>query len=139
DLQGRIVNKRYPDGTAQSIVYEVATSRVHSVTDALNQITAYVYNSDDTPASIAYSALLREEARARVKTLWKQHPHYSVPQLIATQIIRQLGPRPVLTVPWVQKILRECGRACGWHTRRQRLRDRRRFNTAQTRPSPHRS
>jgi hypothetical protein len=72
--------------------------------------------------------------RIRIAALWKQHP-----QLPARQILRRLVPGPFLTVPWVQKILRECGRACGRHTSRERLTGRRRHNRVRTRSSTRRS
>jgi RHS repeat-associated protein len=55
DIQGRVISKIYADGTTQSIAYEANTSRVHSTTDALNQMTVYSYNADDTPAFVSYT------------------------------------------------------------------------------------
>jgi hypothetical protein len=48
----------------------------------------------------------RTVARIRISAIWKRHPEFT-----ARQIIRQLGPEHAATVPWVQKILRECCRA----------------------------
>ena len=56
DDQSRVVTKQYADGTSQSIVYESSISLPATVTDALGQVTTYVYNSDNTNAAIGYSA-----------------------------------------------------------------------------------
>jgi len=55
DLQSRVTSKQYADGTAQSLAYEVSTSRVKSATDALNQTANYLYNLDDSLASVTYT------------------------------------------------------------------------------------
>ena len=68
-------------------------------------------------------------ARIRIGAVWKAHPQFT-----AQQIIHRLGPGPFLTVPGVQKILRECWGARGRPTRNARLTSRRRYNTARTGP-----
>ena len=55
DLEGRVVQKVYQDGTSISTAYETNTSRVHATTDALQQQTVFAYNTDDTITSKAYS------------------------------------------------------------------------------------
>lgn len=54
DLQGRTISKQYADETEVDFEYESSTSRLKSRTDALNQKTNYVYNKDDTLASVTY-------------------------------------------------------------------------------------
>src|SRR4029450_507738 len=55
DLEGRVTLKKYADNTTISYVYESATSRLKSRTDALNQTMNYTYNLDDTIAQISYT------------------------------------------------------------------------------------
>src|SRR5207248_10983934 len=54
DAQNRVTAKKYADGTEQDFVYEAATSRVHSVTDALKQLTVFTYNTDGTLAAMEH-------------------------------------------------------------------------------------
>jgi DNA invertase Pin-like site-specific DNA recombinase len=56
-------------------------------------------------------------ARIRICTIWRRHPEFT-----AKQIIGILGPKHCLSIPWVQKILRECWRASARHSaQRQRV------------------
>jgi len=48
----------------------------------------------------------RTAARIRISAIWKKHPKYT-----ATQVIRRLGPKCVLRVDFVQRVMRECWRA----------------------------
>ncbi len=55
DLQGRVTDKVYPDNKTVHYAYETRSGRLHSVTDAKGQTATYVYNIDNTVASVAYS------------------------------------------------------------------------------------
>ncbi len=55
DLQGRVIQKQYDDGSTASNTYENTNSRLKSVTDARGQATIYTYNTDDTLQQISYS------------------------------------------------------------------------------------
>lgn len=55
DLEERITAKVYPDGTQLQYVYENFTSRLKSVTDAMNQTTVYSYFADNNLAEVVYS------------------------------------------------------------------------------------
>jgi RHS repeat-associated protein len=55
DLQGRVIQKVYPDASTVNYVYEACTNRVTSKTDALSQTTNYLYNFDDTLQQKYYS------------------------------------------------------------------------------------
>ena len=54
DIESRPTAKIYADGTATTYQYELTTSRLKSVTDALGQTRNYSYALDDRVASIAY-------------------------------------------------------------------------------------
>jgi DNA invertase Pin-like site-specific DNA recombinase len=45
----------------------------------------------------------RTHLRIRISATWRKHPKWS-----ARQIIGEVGPSPLLSVRWVQRILREC-------------------------------
>lgn len=55
DLQYRIKTKTISGQLVASYDYEDATSRLQSVTDALNQVVSYTYKLDDQLASITYT------------------------------------------------------------------------------------
>jgi RHS repeat-associated protein len=54
DLQGRATAKEYADGTAETYVYEQTISRLHSITDALNQKKQISYAVDGQPLVLSY-------------------------------------------------------------------------------------
>ena len=54
DIQGRVIEKTYFDGSSVNYVWDNFCSRLVSRTDALNQTTAYNLNSDDRPAQVGY-------------------------------------------------------------------------------------
>ncbi len=55
DLQGRIIQKVYADGTDVDFTYEQLAGRLDSRTDALGQVTSYRYNLDNSPQITQYS------------------------------------------------------------------------------------
>lgn len=55
DLQSRLIGKVFADNTSVSNVYENTTSRLKSMTDALNQTTNYQYLSDDNLKQVSYT------------------------------------------------------------------------------------
>lgn len=54
DVQGRKVAKEYADGSKERYTYDSTTSRLKRKTDPKGQFTDYVYNKDNTLASISY-------------------------------------------------------------------------------------
>jgi RHS repeat-associated protein len=54
DLQGRIVQKNYPDGSSVKYAWDTFISRIRKRTDALGQNTYYTLNSDNTPFQVGY-------------------------------------------------------------------------------------
>jgi RHS repeat-associated protein len=55
DVQGRITDKTYADGTKTHFSYENATSRVAMMTDAKNQSTHYEYFLDNNVKQVSYT------------------------------------------------------------------------------------
>jgi DNA invertase Pin-like site-specific DNA recombinase len=54
-------------------------------------------------------------ARIGISAIWRRHPEFT-----AKQVIRALRSRHSMTIPWVQKILRECTRASSRQNPEQR-------------------
>jgi RHS repeat-associated protein len=55
DVQGRVIAKQYSDGSKIAYSYDNSISRLRQVIDEKQQVRQYVYNRDDTVASIAYA------------------------------------------------------------------------------------
>ena len=55
DLQSRVTRKNFADTTFVSYAYENTTSRLKSMTDALNQRTNYQYFADDNVQQVSYT------------------------------------------------------------------------------------
>jgi RHS repeat-associated protein len=55
DLQKRLVQKSFQDGTKITLAYEATTSRLHSRTDQNGQVKTMSYGLDDAIAQISYS------------------------------------------------------------------------------------
>jgi RHS repeat-associated protein len=55
DLQSRVTSKIFADNTSISYAYENTTSRLKSMTDALNQTTNYQYFADDSLKQVSYT------------------------------------------------------------------------------------
>lgn len=72
DDQSRVIGKVYANTTSESTTYEASTSLPALVTDALGQVTAYTYNTDNTIATIGYSS---NQATSPVSFSWD--PVYS--------------------------------------------------------------
>jgi len=109
DLEERLASKIFADGSTINLGYENTTSRLKSSTDALGQITAYSYNTDDTLHEIDYLhainptpqvSLTWDPAFTRVtamtdgtgKTSYAYYPVASPPLLGATLLEIVRGP-----------------------------------------------
>ena len=55
DVEGRLTSKIYADASTLVTAYDPATSRVQSVTDALNQVKTFSYGEDDRVTGVAYT------------------------------------------------------------------------------------
>jgi RHS repeat-associated protein len=55
DAQSRLTQKTFADNSSISYTYQPDTSRLQSTTDAKGQVTSYVYNNDNTLASVSYT------------------------------------------------------------------------------------
>lgn len=56
DDESRVTAKQFANGTSASVAYESSLSRIATVTDALSQTTDYTYNTDNSTATVSYSA-----------------------------------------------------------------------------------
>ena len=55
DVQGRLTNKQYGDGSKISYFYENTTSRLRRVIDEKQQVSQFTYNRDNTLKSAVYA------------------------------------------------------------------------------------
>ena len=54
DLEGRVISKTYADNSQYTYAYD-SISRLQTQTDALKQVSNYIYNPDDSMAQIIYT------------------------------------------------------------------------------------
>lgn len=62
-------------------------------------------------------------ARLAIAALWRRQPAIS-----ARQVVKQLGSKHPLKIPWVQQVMRECARASGTQNREERRIGRRKYS-----------
>ena len=62
-------------------------------------------------------------ARIRIGAIWKRHPEFT-----GEQVIRRLGPKYAVRLPWVQQVLKECWRASAKHSPKDWQIGRRRYS-----------
>jgi hypothetical protein len=122
----RALWKRHPHYTVPQLIaasgpkYPLGTTRTEKLVRALRAAAA---QRSAVHRRVGWPLDRCTAARIRIAACWKQHP-----QLTARQVIQTLGAGPFMNVPWVRKILRECGRTCGRPTRKERLKGRRRYS-----------
>jgi hypothetical protein len=117
-LQERVLGiwRQHPDCTGQQVVamlrpdYSICIARAWDFLRSCRQNAA-----KHSPAQRRAGWRIDHKTAARIKvsTIWARHPEFT-----AKQIIRTLGSQHSMTIPWVQKILRECYRASVRHSPR---------------------
>ena len=109
--------KAHPDCTGQQVVKWLKPE--HSICIA----RAWIFLRNCREAAVKRSRIHKQTgwridwrtgARIRIAEIWKRSP-----ELTAKQIIQRLRPRYSVSVPWVQKALRECWRASSRHSAEQ--------------------
>lgn len=75
DIQGRLIEKTYPNGSVVKYKYEPDGHRLESITDAMHQTQKYSYNLDDTVSSISYLNAVNPTSTVRFQY------HRSTPQV----------------------------------------------------------
>jgi RHS repeat-associated protein len=73
DLQSRLTSKTYPDNSTITYMYENSTSRLKSMTDALNQTTNYTYYRDDQLYQVSYTNAINSTPTVT----YQFDPHYN--------------------------------------------------------------
>ena len=117
DVQGRLVAKRYGDGSKVSYSYENASGRLRQVVDEKLQIQQFTYNRDNTLRSVTYlNAAVPTSAVTyaydadygrRISmadgigtTLYSYEPITGTPSLGAGQLASVDGPLPADTITY---------------------------------------
>jgi hypothetical protein len=105
---------QYPHYSASQLLgaagpqHALGTSRVEKLLRAYRAAAAH---RSTVHRRVGWPLDRRIVTRIRIARVWTRHPDWT-----ARCILRTLPGERGLTVPWVQKILRECWRACGRHT-----------------------
>jgi DNA invertase Pin-like site-specific DNA recombinase len=123
---------QHPDYTVKQIIAHLGPTRPLGTTRAerlLRDCRATAAQRSALHKQVGWPIDRRTTARIRIGQLWQRHPEFT-----AQQVLRTLGPGPFMTVPWVQRVMRECWRASRRHRGKEWLTGRRRYNTGRRRP-----
>jgi RHS repeat-associated protein len=117
DVQGRLANKIYGDGSRVSYDYENTTSRLHRVTDEKSQSQLFTYYFDNTLRSVSYASAGVPTPRVTFTydpdyqriismsdgtglTSYQYNPITSLPVLGAGRLAAETGPLPNDTITY---------------------------------------
>ena len=107
DLVGEIW-KNQPDIMAPQVIEKLGPKRPLGLDRAMKLLTTCrnaAANRSAMHKKIACYLDRRTELRVQIGATWKTHPDWT-----ANQVIAKVGPEPLLSLRWVQRILRECRR-----------------------------
>jgi DNA invertase Pin-like site-specific DNA recombinase len=127
----RAIWKQHPEVTAQELIEKMGPDRPLGSTRAwrlLRECRMEVAQRSSIQKSTGWVLDRKTVARIRISAIWKKHP-----ALTARQIIEKLGTERSMTIPWVQKILRECWRESRKLSRKQWHKGRRIHNSERAR------
>jgi RHS repeat-associated protein len=74
DIEGRIIQKKFANGTETTFEYEKDGHRLLQITDALKQKTVYSYNLDDTLAEVSHENAINPTSA----TKYQYDPDYTL-------------------------------------------------------------
>ena len=98
--------KKQPDITAPEVLAKLGAQRPLGLDRAMKLLTACRKAEARRSAvhkKVGWDVDCRTHLRIRISATWRKHPKWT-----ANQIIGELGPSPLMSVRWVQRVLREC-------------------------------
>lgn len=104
----REIWKKQPDITAPQVIERLGPKRPLGLDRAMKLLTKYRRVAASHSAmhrKIGWCLDRRTELRIRISAAWQKHPEWS-----AHQVIARLGLESLMSVRWVQRVLRECRR-----------------------------
>jgi DNA invertase Pin-like site-specific DNA recombinase len=123
----RAIWKKHPEVTASELIEKMGPDRPLGSTRAwrlLRECRMEVAQRSSVQKHIGWRLDHKTVARIRISAIWKKHP-----DLTARQVIKKLGPQHYVSIPWVQKVLRECWRGSRQHSQKQRHKGRRIYHS----------
>ena len=109
--------REHPDYNAVDVIkrlgpeYAICRRRIYKVLS--DRWLAHARRSP-TYQNVGWRLDRKTVARVRISAIWRRHPEFT-----AKRVIKYLGPKHSLRVPWVQKIMRECWRTSARHSPKQ--------------------
>lgn len=97
-----------PDITPAQVIEKLGPKRPLGLDRALRLLTSFRKAAARRSAlhrKIGWYYDRRTALRIRISAIWQRHPNWT-----ANQVIAKVGPGPLLSLRWVQKVLRECRR-----------------------------
>jgi DNA invertase Pin-like site-specific DNA recombinase len=104
----RALWNQQPDITPAQVLEELGPDRPLGLERARNLLTSFrraAANRSAIHRKIGWWLDRRTALRIRISATWQKHPEWT-----ARQVVAKLGPEPLLKLPWVRRILRECRR-----------------------------
>ena len=104
----QLIWKKQPDITAPQVIEKLGPRRPLGLDRAMKLLTRCrkaAANRSAMHKKIGWDLDRRTELRVRISATWKKHPEWT-----ANRVIAKVGPEPLLSLRWVQRILRECRR-----------------------------
>ena len=98
--------EQQPGITAPEVLAKLGPKRPLGLDRAMKLVTACRKAEASRSAlhkKIGWQIDCRTHLRIRISAAWQKHPNWT-----AARIIAELGPDPLMSVRWVQRILREC-------------------------------
>jgi DNA invertase Pin-like site-specific DNA recombinase len=115
----RALCKQDPDLTGKQLIMSLRSEHPMGTSQAwklLRDCRRAAARRSPTHKHVGWRLDPKTATRIRIGEIWRRHREFT-----ARQVIRRIGAKHSVTVPWVQKILRECSRAYTRRTRAQRL------------------
>jgi DNA invertase Pin-like site-specific DNA recombinase len=128
-VQARVVAlwEEHPEYTAKQVIASIGLEHPLGITRAwrlLRECRIAAAKRSSAQKQIGWYLDHRTAARIRINAIWQKHPEFT-----AKQVIEKLESGPVMTVKWVQKIMKECWRASARHSPKQWRKGRRFHNS----------
>jgi DNA invertase Pin-like site-specific DNA recombinase len=104
----REIWKNQPGITAPEVIEKLGPKRPLGLDRAMKLLTRCrkdVASRSAMHKKIGWYIDRRTELRVRISATWQKHPEWT-----ANQVIAKVGSQPLLSLRWVQRILRECRR-----------------------------
>ena len=115
----RALCREHPDLTGKQLIMSLRSEHPMGTSQAwklLRECRRAAVRCSATHKHVGWRLDPKTATRIQISQIWRRHREFT-----ARQVIRKLGAKHSVTVPWVQKMLRECSRAYSTRSPARRL------------------